>query len=55
MIKVCSDLHRNIFPMLENREYKNLQKLYSAREGRPIGFGFFMFIELAQWIASSHK
>jgi len=32
-----------------------LNALYSAREGRPIGFGFSTFIELAHWIASSHK
>jgi hypothetical protein len=32
-----------------------LNALYSAREGRPIGFGFSIFIELAHWIASSHK
>ena len=32
-----------------------LNALYSAREGRPIGFGFGTFIEVAHWIASSHK
>lgn len=32
-----------------------LNALYSAREGRPVGFGFGTFIEVAHWIASSHK
>ena len=32
-----------------------LNALYSAREGKPIGFRFATFIEVAHWIASSHK
>jgi hypothetical protein len=32
-----------------------LNALYSAREGRPVGFGFATFIQVAHWIASSHK
>ena len=32
-----------------------LNALYSARAGRPVGFGFSTFIEVAHWIASSHK
>lgn len=32
-----------------------LNALYSARQGQPIGFGFGTFIEVAHWIASSHK
>lgn len=34
---------------------QQLNALCSARDGRPIGFGFGTFIEVAHWIASSHK